>query len=153
MTSIFNAWNPQPVQQDPLDTLRNTLICIDGQRPLDAATARSLGRAFRQYLSGEETDLTRALGLRPGQGRPHQAPVRREALLRRDSLIREALEVLGGDSMPNRNELRRLLVTGDMVRKVSAVTELRAMHGGRLLLSEKQIGRIAKGDTAYSRRT
>ena len=153
MTSIFNAWNPQPVQQDPLDTLRNTLICIDGQRPLDAATARSLGRAFRQYLSGEETDITRGLGLRPGQGRPHQAPVRRERLLQRDDLIRAALADLGGDTLRNRQQLRRLLASGDLVQKASAVSELRAMHGGRLELSEKQIGRIAKGDTSYSRRT
>lgn len=154
---IFRAWNPQPAAQDGLETIRNALIAMECGRCLDEATARHLGRAFRKYLSGEEPDITKGLGLRPGRGRGNESPLRRERLMRRDALIRKALEALGGDTPGNRQNLRSLLTACDLVRPqpwrdVSYITELRAMYGGQLELSEKQISRIAKGEPAYSKR-
>ncbi len=155
--ALANAWHPQPATPDGLETIRSALIAMECGRCLDEATARHLGRAFRMYLAGEEPDITKGLGLRPGRGRSNESPLRRERLLRRDALIRKALEALGGDTPGNRQNLRSLLTACDLVqpqpwRDVPYITELRNMYGGQLELSEKQIGRIAQGKTAYSQR-
>ena len=154
MNSIFTAWNPQPVQQDGLSTMRHAVLAIDRGLPLDPATGQHLAKVFRLYLAGEEDDLTRGFGLRPGQGRAYQSPLRNERVLRRDALVLEALAALGGDSMANRQQLSQQLASGDnTLRRATAVGQLREMHGGGFPLGERQIRRIARGDTGYRRRT
>lgn len=154
---ISNFWHPQPVAQDGLESIRAALIAMECGRPLDSATAQHLTRAFKKYLAGEESDIGKSLGLRPGRGRPNEAPLRRERLLHRDGLIRQALAALGGDTADNRQFLRDLLSATDLVlpltwQETPFIYELRRMHGGQLDLSEKQISRLAKGETAYSQR-
>lgn len=150
------AWNPAAQKQDGLDTIRNTLIAIENDRPLDPLTARHVADAFRRYLDGHH-DLTRNFGLRPGRGRSNETPVKRERMLKRDALICEALYWLGGNTPFNRIDLHDLLRAPVVRRRgwwgyMSPVYQLRYAHGGPLKLSEKQIYRIATGANAYSQR-
>ena len=152
---LFRVWgNDAAPVQDGLDTVRNALVAIENDRPLDPVTACHLGAAFRQYLAGA-TDLTKNLGLRPRRGRSHEAPLRRERLLRRDELICSALRLLGGNTPQNRLDLHCFLdayeLTGPCSGFLGPIMELRRMHGGEMRISEKQIQRIAAGEPAYAR--
>ena len=157
VTRVWCASTPVQFKPDGLETLRSALIAMECGRCLDEATARHLGRAFRMYLAGEEHDITKSLGLRPGRGRSNESPLRRERLMKRDALILVALEALGGNTQDNRRDLSDFLGACDLVfplswKETRPIYELRSMHGGQLNLSEKQISRIAKGETAYSQR-
>lgn len=153
---LFTVWHrPAPVAQSSgLDTIRAVLVAIENGRPLDSQSAAHLGTALRAFLSGQ-TDISRNLGLRPRRGRSSEAPLRRERLLQRDRLIREALAELGGNTPQNRLELQGFLDAyllcgwGDL-GFLRPIMELRKMHGGSLALSDKQIHRIATGQAAYA---
>ncbi len=153
---LFAVWHrPASVGQTGLDTIRGVLVAIENGRPLDSQSAAHLGTALRAFLSGQQTDITKNLGLRPRRGRSSEAPLRRERLLHRDRLIREALAELGGNTPQNRLELQGFLDAyllcgwGDL-GFLRPIMELRKMHGGLLVLSDKQIHRIATGQAAYA---
>lgn len=142
---LFEFWNPKPnpVAQDGLQTIRDVMIAVEVGRPLGEASGRHLVQAFQMYMDGHD-DISKNLGLRPRQGRCNEAPLRRERLLHRDRLIVAALEGLGGATRENRQHLCEFLAGCNRVLPLvepflSPIQQLRAMHGGQLKLSEKQI--------------
>ena len=155
--ALHQAWFPAQAQTPPPDgltTLRQALIAIEGGLPLDTGTAAHLRAAFRAFLYEGKSDLTANLGLRPGKGRKCEAPLRLERLTRRDTLIKQALQRLGGNKPESRRMLAELLGADDLVLPgcfafAEAVMQARQEAGGRLEISERQIARIVSDQTAY----
>ena len=155
--ALHQAWFPAQAQTPPPDgltTLRQALIAMEGGLPLDAGTAAHLRAAFRAFLYEGKSDLTANLGLRPGKGRKCEAPLRLERMTRRDTLIKQALQRLGGNRPESRRMLAELLGADDLVLPScfafsEPVMQARQEAGGRLEISERQIARIASDQTAY----
>ena len=160
-TALHRAWFPQAVADssppDGLTTLRQALIAIEGGLPLDSGTAAHLAGAFRAFLYEGKSDLTSNLGLRPGKGRKCEAPLRLERMNQRDALIKQALQLLGGNKPENRRMLAELLGADDLALPscfafASPVMQARQEAGGRLEISERQIARIVSDQTAYRKK-
>ena len=155
--ALHQAWFPaqaQTLPPDGLTTLRQALIAMEGGLPLDAGTAAHLRAAFRAFLYEGKSDLTANLGLRPGKGRKCEAPLRLERMTRRDTLIKQALQRLGGNRPESRRMLAELLGADDLVLPScfafsEPVMQARQEAGGRLEISERQIARIVSDQTAY----
>ena len=155
--ALHQAWFPAQAQTSPPDgltTLRQALIAMEGGLPLDAGTAAHLRAAFRAFLYEGKSDLTANLGLRPGKGRKCEAPLRLERMTRRDTLIKQALQRLGGNKPESRRMLAELLGADDLVLPscfsfAEPVMQARREAGGRLEISERQIARIVSDQTAY----
>ena len=155
--ALHHAWFPAQAQTPPPDgltTLRQALIAMEGGLPLDAGTAAHLRAAFRAFLYEGKSDLTANLGLRPGKGRKCEAPLRLERMTRRDTLIKQALQRLGGNRPESRRMLAELLGADDLVLPScfafsEPVMQARQEAGGRLEISERQIARIVSDQTAY----
>ena len=155
--ALHQAWFPAQAQSSPPDgltTLRQALIAMEGGLPLDAGTAAHLRAAFRAFLYEGKSDLTANLGLRPGKGRKCEAPLRLERMTRRDTLIKQALQRLGGNRPESRRMLAELLGADDLVLPScfafsEPVMQARQEAGGRLEISERQIARIVSDQTAY----
>lgn len=155
--ALHQAWFPAQAQTPPPDgltTLRQALIAMEGGLPLDAGTAAHLRAAFRAFLYEGKSDLTANLGLRPGKGRKCEAPLRLERMTRRDTLIKQALQRLGGNRPESRRMLAELLGADDLVLPScfafsEPVMQARQEAGGRLEISERQIARIVSDQTAY----
>ena len=155
--ALHQAWFPAQAQTSPPDgltTLRQALIAMEGGLPLDAGTAAHLRAAFRGFLYEGKSDLTANLGLRPGKGRKCEAPLRLERMTRRDTLIKQALQRLGGNRPESRRMLAELLGADDLVLPScfafsEPVMQARQEAGGRLEISERQIARIVSDQTAY----
>ena len=155
--ALHQAWFPAQAQTSPPDgltTLRQALIAMEGGLPLDAGTAAHLRAAFRGFLYEGKSDLTANLGLRPGKGRKCEAPLRLERMTRRDTLIKQALQRLGGNKPESRRMLAELLGADDLVLPScfafsEPVMQARQEAGGRLEISERQIARIVSDQTAY----
>ena len=155
--ALHQAWFPAQAQTSPPDgltTLRQALIAMEGGLPLDAGTAAHLRAAFRAFLYEGKSDLTANLGLRPGKGRKCEAPLRLERMTRRDTLIKQALQRLGGNRPESRRMLAELLGADDLVLPScfafsEPVMQARQEAGGRLEISERQIARIVSDQTAY----
>ena len=155
--ALHQAWFPAQAQTSPPDgltTLRQALIAMEGGLPLDAGTAAHLRAAFRGFLYEGKSDLTANLGLRPGKGRKCEAPLRLERMTRRDTLIKQALQRLGGNKPESRRMLAELLGADDLVLPscfsfAEPVMQARREAGGRLEISERQIARIVSDQTAY----
>jgi hypothetical protein len=155
---LHRAWFPQAradvLPLDGLATLRHALIAMEAGLPLDASAARHLTAAFRAFLYEGKGDLTANLGLRSRRGRKCEAPLRLERMNRRDALIKQTLQQMGGNTPSNRAFLASLLGADDLalpscIDFADAVHALRSDAGGRLDISERQLLRIAKGDLAY----
>lgn len=155
--ALHQAWFPAQAQTQTLDgltTLRQALIAMESGLPLDAGTAAHLRAAFRAFLYEGKSDLTANLGLRPGKGRKCEAPLRLERMTRRDTLIKQALQRLGGNKPESRRMLAELLGADDLVLPscfafAEPVMQARQEAGGRLEISERQIARIVSDQTAY----
>ena len=155
--ALHQAWFPAQAQTSPPDgltTLRQALIAMEGGLPLDAGTAAHLRAAFRGFLYEGKSDLTANLGLRPGKGRKCEAPLRLERMTRRDTLIKQALQRLGGNRPESRRMLAELLGADDLVLPScfafsEPVMQARQEAGGRLEISERQIARIVSDQSAY----
>ena len=155
--ALHQAWFPAQAQTPPpdgLNTLRQALIAMEGGLPLDTGTAAHLRAAFRAFLYEGKSDLTANLGLRPGKGRKCEAPLRLERMTRRDTLIKQALQRLGGNRPESRRMLAELLGADDLVLPScfafsEPVMQARQEAGGRLEISERQIARIVSDQTAY----
>lgn len=125
--------------------------------PLTAQTAAHLRSAFRAFLYEGKHDLTANLGLRPGRGRSHEAPLRREQMLQRDAEIKRALAALGGDKPESREFLSDLLSADHLVLPeclafAEPVLNIRKKTGGSTPISSRQIARIASDQTAYTQK-
>lgn len=157
---LHRAWfahaTPEP-PPDGLETIRHVLIAMEGGLPLDPKSAKHLTAAFRSYLYEGKTDLSANLGLRPRQGGRYEAPLRLERMDRRDTLIKQALQRLGGNKPTGRRMLAELLGADDLVLPscfsfAEPVMALRHEAGGRLEISERQIARIASDQPAYRKK-
>lgn len=155
---LHRAWFPQTradaAQQDGLTTIRHALVAMEGGLPLDARTAAHLIAAFRAFLYQGRSDLTSSLGLRPGKGRKCEAPLRLEHMSRRDALIKQALQRMGGNKPDTRLRLAELLGADALALPsdtpfAEPVMQARQHAGGRLKISARQIARIVADKTAY----
>lgn len=157
---LHRAWFAQATPDSPPDgltTLRHALIAMEAGLPLDEKTARHLMAAFRGFLHEGKNDLTANLGLRPRKGGKCEAPLRLERMSRRDTLIKQALQRLGGNKSQGRRMLAELLGADDLVLPAcfsfaEPVMALRREAGGRLEISERQIARIATDQPAYRKK-
>lgn len=157
---LHRAWFAQATPEPPPDgltTLRHALVAMEAGLPLDAKTAKHLTAAFRGYLHDGKSDLTANLGLRPRQGGKCETPLRLERMNRRDTLIKQALQRLGGNKPHGRRMLAELLGADDLVLPscfsfTEPVMALRDEAGGRLEISERQIARIASDKPAYRKK-
>lgn len=163
--SLESAWSREAVnlhgrvteQPDGLQTLREVLIAIEAGLPLRGSAAAHLQAAFHAYLHEGKHDLTANLGLRPGRGRSHEAPLRLERLTRRDAYIKQALERLGGNKPEAREMLAELLSTDHLVLPTcfafaEPVMLARQEAGGSVSISARQIARIVSDQPAYRRK-
>lgn len=101
-------------------------------------------RAARSWQACESQTLDQAMGLTPGPGGFWRARRRVELLARRDALIRELLERLGGVSVRTASQLADLLnrpVPPASVRPLVAMREV-----VQVPTSARQLYRCAAGD-------
>ena len=157
---LHRAWFAQATPEPPPDgltTLRHALIAMEAGLPLDEKTAKHLTAAFRGYLHEGKSDLTANLGLRPRKGGKCEAPLRLERMSRRDTLIKQALQRLGGNKPHARSMLAELLGADDLALPscfafAEPVMALRTGAGGRLEISDRQIARIVTDQPAYRKK-
>lgn len=158
VTAWFDIQEPETAAPaDGLNTLRMALVAMEGGMPLDAATAAHLTAAFRSYLDEGKTDLSANLGLKGRRGRSCESPLRREKLEKRDELLMQALNGLGGNTPANRLLLSSLLAADDLSLPdcfcyTKPVMRVRQESGGRLEISDRQLARIAADEPAYRKK-
>lgn len=155
--SLNSVWWSQPTHTDPLQALRLALTAIDAGEPIPKPAARVLAGALRQYLSGEQTDITRALGLRPRRGGASEAPIRKERRRARDELINRAFHALKGKDGHRAECVAQMLAEPPVSSVITeadlfaCIEELHAQHGGDLPSSGRQILRVVRGETTTGR--
>ncbi len=153
------AWWHQP-QAEPtaLDLLRQAAQAMDAGEPVPMPAARVLVKALQGYLAGTETDITRALGLRPRKGGAAEQPTRLERTRNRNELIGRMFAQLDGGDLARADRVARLLTEPNLSTEITeadlfaCMAELHQQHGTELPTSGRHILRIVRGETVASRR-
>lgn len=157
-----NALNPswwhQPPAMQPLDAIRLTAECLEQGTVVPVAAAAIVARALRQYLAGEQADISISLGLRTRRGGAHETPLRLEQSALRNQSIRSIFAAMPGDTKKERAEQ-----TAELLRRApdpqiteadvfANLMQLYAQHAGTLPTSARQVTRIINGDTVADRK-
>ena len=145
---------------DGLETISEVLVALADGSPVPQRSAEFLAKALRPCLAGDNNIADR-LGLRaPGRGRAHQAPATLKRKLHRDHLVRAVITDMGGTQVGTNALALGVLwlhcwaqnIATDAVqsKNLNNICELASDYGPPL--SHRQIMRVARGDTAYTRR-
>jgi hypothetical protein len=154
------AWWHQPTQtpqQSPLELLREAAQAMEAGEPVPMPAARVLVKALRQYLAGTETDITRALGLRPRKGGAAELPTRLERTKNRNDLICRMFNTLDGGDVARAEHVARMLTEPHQRSEINeadlfaCMEQLHQQYGGELPSSGRHILRIVRGETVASR--
>jgi len=152
-------WHQPQTEPTALELLRQAAQAMDAGEPVPMPAARVLVKALQGYLAGTQTDITRALGLRPRKGGAAEQPARLERTKNRDQLIVRLFSALDGADTARADRVARLLnqepsLSSEISEEelTEAMAELHQLHGTALPTSGRQILRIARGQTVASRR-
>lgn len=147
---LVRGWNgadTYPIES--LEALRQVVQAIDDHQPLPANAARLVRHAFAGYLAGDESDITKAMGLRPARGRRN--PARKKQQQERNDLLRR---VFAGTTAAGELERARQLLKvvhspspADAIGETEVtadVERLRRDFAGCIPVSPEQILRVVK---------
>jgi hypothetical protein len=153
-------WHQAQPQTQPstLDQLREAARALEAGEPVPRPAARLLVKALQGYLNGTETDITRALGLRPRKGGAAELPTRLERTQRRNELIGRMFHTLEGGDVDRAERVARMLTEPKQCSKINeadlfaCMEQLYQQYGGELPTSGRHILRIVRGETVAARR-
>lgn len=153
-------WHQVQPQAQPstLDHLREAARALEAGEPVPRPAARVLIVALRGYLDGTQTDITRALGLRPRKGGAAELPTRLERTQRRNELIGRMFHALDGGDVDRAERVARLLTEPQQRSEINeadlfaCMEQLHQQHGAELPTSGRHILRIVRGETVAARR-
>lgn len=153
-------WHQAQPQHKPntLDQLRDAARALEAGQPVPLHAARLLVKALRGYLAGTETDITRALGLRPRRGGAAEVPTRLERTQRRNELIGRVFHALDGGDVDRAERVARMLTEPEHRSEINeadlfaCMEQLHQQYGGELPTSGRHILRIVRGETIAARR-
>ncbi|MHB8949184.1 MAG: hypothetical protein ACYC4S_08990 [Rhodoferax sp.] len=123
-----------------------------------APAAAIVARALRQYLSGDQPDISRGLGLRPRRGGTHETPLRLEQATHRNQSIQAIFEAMPGDTQKARAEQTAQLLRSPPDPQITEadvfahLMKLYENHAGTLPTSSRQVIRIINGETVAERK-
>lgn len=152
-------WHQVQPQAKPstLDHLREAARALEAGEPVPRPAARVLIVALRGYLDGSETDITRALGLRPRKGGAAELPTRLERTKSRNELICRMFNTLDGGDVARAEKVARMLTEPHQRSEINeadlfaCMEQLHKQHGGELPSSGRHILRIVRGETVAAR--
>lgn len=133
--------------------LQKVLSALDKNLDTDVAWFK---QRVQLYLRRDASDLGACLGLRPRQGGRYETPQKLERMQVRDQLISQVSQLIPGSISAKASTLAEWIKTGgpppDSAKETHAKYRELLDAFPRILLGNRQISRVLKGETIAARR-